>query len=202
MSRQTSKVSNGNNLKTLRFKEIYGPLKVHAVHQLTNPTTSPMRQMPDVPKMPEIPSTANLKMPDVPKMPEIPSTANLKMPDLPKLPMPDVSKPPAAPSTKPDSKPKDTTPDASTKVESKAKESKAKPAATQRGGFKVKDEVSVAAPFESANEDPKKLDKGLRGKVLDIDADGDALIDFKGAIGQQFVPKDQFDKLEKVAPAP
>ena len=67
--------------------------------------------------------------------------------------------------------------------------------------FKVSDEVTVTEKFESASDPVAMLEKGLKGKVLEIDGDGDALIKFEGSTGEQYVSKADFNKLSNRAQA-
>ena len=61
--------------------------------------------------------------------------------------------------------------------------------------FDVNDKVLVEEPIEASFEDTPDLPKGTVGKVLSIDAEGDAYIDFGEMIGKQWVASAQFDKL-------
>jgi len=61
--------------------------------------------------------------------------------------------------------------------------------------FAVNDKVLVEEPIEASFENTPDLPKGTVGKVLSIDAEGDAYIDFGEMIGKQWVSAAQFDKL-------
>jgi len=124
----------------------------------------------------------DIKVPDV-KMPDtLTLTKDLKTPEMK---MPDV-KPQGTATASSSSKPTD-----KPSVASSAKEKQ------QITKIVANDRVKVDQAFESDSEDSKMLAKGLSGKVVEIDEEGDALIDFKKPVGQQYVSKNSFSKLVK-----
>ena len=154
------------------------------------------KQGVQVPKM-ELPKDVQMPKMELPK--ELPKMPKMELPkELPKAPKD---------AKKPDDKPQRTSP--APAVVPKADDLKAmgkekQGAAPSKGKetkFKVSDEVTVTENFESESDPVAMLEKGLKGKVLEIDGDGDALIKFEGSTGEQYVSKADFNKLSNRAQA-
>ena len=146
---------------------------------------------------------------ELPKDVQMPKMELLK--DLPKMPKMELPKElPKAPkeAKKPDDKPQRTSPAPAVvpkaddlKAMGEKKQGAAMKAKGKETKLKVSDEVTVKEKFESASDPVAMLEKGLKGKVLEIDGDGDALIKFEGSTAEQYVSKADFSKLSKSAQA-